>query len=125
METLSPWFTARGWEVAPGWDMLPQQTGMVAYDGDVILACGFLYLSNSKCAFLEFTATNPKINAVRALRAMKKVVDELKRFAMSQGANVVMQFLVNEKFVDFYSKRLDFQAAGKHQLMIWTARGEQ
>ena len=60
-ETLQEWWLKWNWPVMSK-DLLPMNGcgGLMVYKGDELITCGFLYLSNSKVAWLDWIVSNPE-----------------------------------------------------------------
>jgi hypothetical protein len=65
-QRVSALWTANNWPIVPA-HALPI-TGRVIMDKDQLVAAGFIYLSNSSIAWLEFVVTNPKAPQRLAIR---------------------------------------------------------
>lgn len=119
---ISQWFVGHGWPAAPDKSMLPK-TGFIVEVGKRLLACGFLYLTNSPIAWLEWTATNPKETELTRMKAFGALVKSAQSMATSSGYSRIMQAMPNAKLVSFYEKRLGFKKAEDASILFWNGEG--
>ena len=57
---LSKWWLDWGWSSPPSRAFLPKDGtgGMIVYEGDTPICAGFVYETNSKCAWVEWIVSN-------------------------------------------------------------------
>lgn len=116
---IGDWFKNRKWPMPPVKGILPK-TGYVAEHNGNPVAVGWVYLTNSSMAFIEWTATNPK-SGIIGLRGIKKIVDHIK--ALTEGNyEIFMQFVPSKKFAKYMETKMGFKKSEEATLMISTRR---
>lgn len=106
---IRDWFTRRGWPSPPHWQHLPRGDRalcVVSNDGR-LLACGFIYLTETPLTILEWTATNPD---ERSLKTRYKAVTLLLEAAKAitrkyREDGVLIQFLVSSGLKKLYQRQ--------------------
>lgn len=115
-EFLSEWFKSREWHMPPTKEILPQTGWIVDSDEGESLCAGWVYLTNSPIKILEWTVTNPTSLPFKRLKALEYLVKSIENFFGSSG--VLMQFIPDERLVNFYDKRLGFKKSEDAAIMI-------
>lgn len=113
------------YEVRPGWKALNDssypETAFVAEHEGRLIAAGFLYISNSDWAFLEWTVTNPKENPVTRLNGLKQLITGIKELCKNDtipGVAHIVQFITDERLEKFYSEHCGFKSTERAALML-------
>lgn len=89
---------------APPKDFLPEEGKggiMVSKDG-VDICAGFLFLNNSKIAWLEYIVSNPNYRENDRNSAIEKTISILTDIAKNQGYKAVFTSLKNENAINRY-----------------------
>ena len=117
---VKPWYLAR-----PGWAVMDDssypETAFVVEKDNELLAAGFLYISNSDMGFLEWTVTNPETSPLLRLKALKYLILGIKDFCKSgqiNGVKHILQFIADDRLIDFYKEHCGFVSTEKHMLMV-------
>lgn len=104
------WFKGHGWVNPPVKELL-SDVGLMAVDGyGERLAAVFIYYTNSKIVLMEWLVTNPKIPAVKAIKALDTLVNHIKVFMIK---NKNLRFLMG--VTDHPKLRRHYQT--KHQAL--------
>lgn len=101
---LTKWWRQWGWR-APMRDFLPADGtgGVMVLDGDVPVCAGFMYLTNSKVAWVDWIISNKEYTE-RGTRkqALKTLVETLTNISKSTGAKYVYALIKNESLIKTY-----------------------
>ena len=121
---LSTWWTRRGTE-APSIGLL-QCDGVVAYDENGLVACGFLYEDKrGVIAMVEWEATNPDCcSALRSLRGLNTVFDFFEIYCGEQGLKLILSWVTKERGDGrLLERRKWLKCAGeRHELMCFAPK---
>lgn len=103
---LVKWWRDWRWASAPAKDMLPFSTGVVVSVDDVDVCVGFLYLTNSKCAWLEFIVSNIEVKD-KEIRKMciGATIKTLSDIAKNSGFHYIYTSLKNESLISAYEQQ--------------------
>lgn len=93
-ETTCYWWLGNSWPVAPI-DCLPP-TGFIVDEYCV----GYLYLTNSNIALLEWVVGNPKADKEKRSLALDFLLEELIESARAAGKKAIFSTTKNKKFSD-------------------------
>lgn len=75
-EELSGWFKSHGWGEGVPVVTLPKDSGYLVQDEDgTLIACTFIYFSNSPLCWQEWTMTNPSAKLRKRHQAIKKLIE--------------------------------------------------
>jgi hypothetical protein len=101
---LTKWWRQWGWR-APMRDFLPADGtgGIMVLDGDVPVCAGFMYITNSKVAWVDWIISNKEYTD-RSTRkqALKTLVETLTNMSKSTGAKYVYALIKNESLIKTY-----------------------
>jgi len=86
-----PWYKYRGDEL-PFDDLVPLQSGFVVEDEKGKLAVGFLIITNSKTALMEFLMTNNERHQLDQAKAITKLALHIEATAKALNFTVIMGF---------------------------------
>ena len=103
-EILVDWWKDWKWE-APPKDMLPQdgKGGLIVYDGDTPVVAGFLYMTNSKTAWIEFIVSNFKYRGKRK-EAIILLINQLSEIAKMNNIKYIYTSLKSKSLIDKYEE---------------------
>ena len=103
------------WEVLCSWwkwwrwpemnrDLLPSNGlgGLIVYKGDTPIVAGFLYLTNSKGALLDWIVSNPKYKEQDRSQAIKLLIDSCEQVAKVNGYNIIFSFTRNKSLINIH-----------------------
>jgi len=90
-ETLQLWWKLWQWPVITK-EMLPLNGigGLMVYKDEKLIAAGFLYLSNSKVAWLDWIISNPSYKDRDKKQALQLLISSLEEVAKQQDYNIII-----------------------------------
>jgi hypothetical protein len=103
-EILVGWWNQWGWE-APPQDFLPQngEGGIIISDGIIPICAGFVYLTNSKVAWVDWIISNKKYtDRIKRKEALLALIDRLTIMAKDLGAKYCYALIKNENLINVY-----------------------
>lgn len=104
---INKWFVERcGYEIP--WEIIPK-TGFLVDD----TACGFIYLTNSKVAFLDLFVSNKNRPKEDRKRAIQLIVDKIIELAQSREVTMLMCNTKNEQ-IKQYAIANGFNCGGEY-----------
>ena len=99
--TIMEWWTRWEWPVLPR-HMLPDngKSGYMVEKDDKLIVCGFLYLTNSKIAWLEWIVSNPDYREKDRKQAIELLIKGAENVCKNQGIRYIFsigrsQHLIN------------------------------
>lgn len=100
---LVKWWLDWRWPAPPAKDMLPFNTGIVVSKDGVDVCVGFLYLTNSKAALLEFIVSNRDVKD-RDIRkeCINTTIKTLSEMAKNSGFHYIYTSLQNQSLAAAY-----------------------
>lgn len=99
---LSRWWRKQDWEPLP-LSALPT-IGMVTMDGDVAIASGFLYNTDSDFALIEFIVGNPELKHEVRGEGLDLVIDRLTSSAKEMGKKILISYTNHGRLIDRYKE---------------------
>jgi hypothetical protein len=115
--TLTKWWSDWKWE-APSIDFLPGNgtSGVMVSEDGVDICAGFIYLTNSKCAWCEFIVSNFHFkDKEKRKEAMLLLITSLTGIAEDKGCKYVYTLLKNKSLISHY-KTCGYQEGSKNCL---------
>ena len=115
-EMLQEWWKV--WRfTSPPIITLPQEdneyfSGVIAYENNKDIACGFLYKTNSALCWLEYIVTNPNTTSEERNLGIKTVIEQLSIKAKELGYEAIFSSIKNENLINKY-KELGFIEGSK------------
>lgn len=103
-ETLVGWWSDWGW-VAPTKDFLPDngKGGLLVLDGDVPVCAGFIYMTNSKVAWVDWIVSNRDYRKKpHRQNAIKMLVSALTLITQDSGNKYVYALIKNQSLTSTY-----------------------
>ena len=116
---IGPWYEEKGDFLNEEW--IPKGTAFVVEDAKSdLIACGFLLLTNSGIAFMEFLATNPKKSELEQGKALRFLTLELEKLSKQLGFQVILGFVPEDHFslVKHYQRQKAFMGK-KLMRLFW------
>ena len=104
-EDMSSWWKWWRWpEVSK--DTLPMNGigGLMVYKDDILIVAGFLYLSNSKVAWLDWIVSNPQYRQSDRKDALEVLIMGLEDVAISQGYNTIISIARNKSLINIHEQ---------------------
>jgi hypothetical protein len=105
-DILVGWWKQWGWE-APKRDFLPNdgKGGIIVYDGDIPICAGFMYLTNSKVAWVDWIISNKEYtNKLQRKDAIKLLVSALTEICKKSGSKYSYALIKNESLIGMYEE---------------------
>lgn len=101
-ETLVKWWKDWGW-TAPEKDFLPDNGmgGYIVYDGDIPVCAGFIYVTNSRVAWVDWIISNKEYKEKRR-EAITMLIDTLTNLSKMSGSKYAYALIKNESLIKTY-----------------------
>jgi hypothetical protein len=107
----SDWGTLQNWWKTWKWpeiqkELLPLNGigGLMIYKEDQLIAAGFLYLSNSKVAWLDWIISNPEYRDKDRKEALSELIIGLEEVAKQQGYSIIISIARNKSLIETHKK---------------------
>ena len=103
-EILVGWWKQWGWE-PPQRDFLPNdgKGGIMVFDGDVPVCAGFMYLTNSKVAWVDWIISNKEYTKKPQRKdALKLLVSALTDICKKAGSKYSYALIKNKSLIEMY-----------------------
>lgn len=104
-DTLQSWWKWWRWpEVSK--DVLPMNGigGLMVYKNETPIATGFLYLSNSKVAWLDWIISNPKYKEKDRKESIELLITSLEDVARQQDYSIIISITRSKHLIDTHKK---------------------
>ena len=105
-EILVDWWKDWGWEPAPK-EFLPEEGkgGVILYDGDTPVCAGFMYITNSKVAWVDWIISNKDYRKKpdRSI-AIKMLIERLTEMCKVSGAKFVYALIKHSGLMETYQR---------------------
>jgi|TARA_R100000781_G_scaffold114908_1_gene87816 GNAT superfamily N-acetyltransferase len=118
-ETLESWWADwKDWTPPPK-DFLPNHGtgGFMVEKKTTPIVAGFVYLSNSKTAWLELIISNPEYREKDRKDAIKLLIEELEEFARSLGYKYMLTMGRNKHLIETH-KSMGWETDNKTSLEL-------
>jgi len=105
-DILVGWWKQWGWE-PPQRDFLPNdgKGGIIVYDDDTPICAGFMYLTNSKVAWVDWIISNKEYtNKLQRRDAIKLLVSALTEICKKSGSKYSYALIKNESLIGMYEE---------------------
>ena len=105
-EILVGWWEQWGW-VAPKRDFLPDngKGGIIVFDQDVPVCAGFMYITNSKVAWVDWIISNKEYTKKPQRKdAIKLLVSSLTSICEISGNKYIYALIKNESLIKTYQE---------------------
>jgi hypothetical protein len=105
-DILVGWWKQWGWE-PPKRDFLPNdgKGGIIVYDDDTPICAGFMYLTNSKVAWVDWIISNKEYtNKLQRRDAIKLLVSALTEICKKSGSKYSYALIKNESLIGMYQE---------------------
>jgi hypothetical protein len=104
-DILPQWWEKWNWPVVSR-NMLPMNGlgGLIVYKGDILIAAGFLYLSNSKVAWLDWIISNPEYKESDRKESLVSLINGLEDVARQQGYDIIISIARNKSLINTHKK---------------------
>lgn len=103
LQYLHSWWESWNWPPVTK-DLLPLNGlgGLMVYKEDVLIAAGYLYLTNSKVAWLEWVVSNPMYRENDRKDSLKLLINSLEHIALQQGASIILSIGRNKGLLEIH-----------------------
>jgi|TARA_R110000824_G_C15212830_1_gene676810 hypothetical protein len=103
--TLVGWWKDWGWD-APAKDFLPDdgEGGLLVLDQDIPVCAGFIYITNSKVAWVDWIISNKNYNKKNKHEAVKLLVDRLTGLCKKSGSKYAYALIKHKGLVETYTE---------------------
>ncbi len=105
-DILVGWWTQWGWE-PPQKDFLPNdgKGGIIVYDEDVPVCAGYMYLTNSKVAWVDWIISNKEYTKKPQRKdAIKLLVSTLTSICKQTGSKYSYALIKNDNLISTYEE---------------------
>ncbi len=103
---LVDWWLQWGW-VPPQRDFLPNDGngGIIIYDDEIPVCAGFMYITNSKVAWVDWIISNKEYtNKLQRKDAIKLLVSALTEICKKSGSKYSYALIKNESLIGMYEE---------------------
>jgi hypothetical protein len=103
-EILIEWWKQWNWE-PPAKDFLPDdgKGGIMIYDGDTPICAGFVYITNSKVAWVDWIISNKEYRIKDKRReAIKLLIESLTIISKNTGSKYAYALIKNQSLIQTY-----------------------
>jgi hypothetical protein len=117
-DILVDWWAQWEW-VAPERDFLPDNGtgGMIVFDDEIPVCAGFIYMTNSKVAWVDWVISNKEYKGERK-EAITMLVESLTNISKNCGSKYAYALIKNKSLVKTYEELGYIQAESYTSEMI-------
>jgi len=101
---LVGWWNDWGWK-APEKDFLPDdgKGGLIVYDDDIPICAGFIYVTNSKVAWVDWIISNKEYRIKdKRKEAIKILIESLSNICKQTGSKYGYALIKNQSLIQVY-----------------------
>ncbi len=104
-DTLQLWWKIWQWPIMNK-DMLPLDGcgGLMVYKNNTPIVAGFLYLSNSKVAWLDWIISSPTYKEEDRKEALELLISSLEEVAKQQGYSIIISIARHKGLINTHKK---------------------
>jgi len=104
-DTLQEWWTKWDWPTVTK-EMLPLNGcgGLIVYKGDIPVIAGFLYLTNSHIAWMEWIISNKDYKESDRKKALKILILGLEDIALSVGKDIIFSVSKSKSLINIHKE---------------------
>jgi len=104
-DTLQEWWTKWEWPIVSK-EMLPLNGcgGLIVCKGNIPVIAGFLYLTNSNIAWMEWIISNQDYREADRKDALEMLILGLEEVALSVDKNIILSIGRNTGLIDMHKK---------------------
>jgi hypothetical protein len=101
-DLLVDWWNQWGWK-APEKDFLPDNGmgGYIVYDGETPVCAGFIYVTNSRVAWVDWIISNKEYREKRR-EAITMLIDALTNLSKMSGSKYAYALIKNDSLIKTY-----------------------
>ncbi len=103
-DILVDWWEVWGWK-APERDFLPDdgKGGYIVYDGEIPVCAGFIYVTNSRVAWVDWIISNQEYREKGKRReAIKMLIESLTNLSEMSGSKYAYALIKNNSLIKTY-----------------------
>ena len=103
-DTLVGWWKDWGWE-APKKDFLPDEGkgGLMVCDGDLPICAGFIYMTNSKVAWVDWIISSKEYRVKgKRKEAINMLIESLTNISKNSGSKYAYALIKNKSLIEVY-----------------------
>jgi len=103
-EILIEWWKQWNWE-PPAKDFLPDdgKGGMIVFDGDTPICAGFVYITNSKVAWVDWIISNKEYRVKdKRKEAIRLLIESLSNICKNTGSKYGYALIKNQSLIQVY-----------------------
>jgi hypothetical protein len=103
-EILVNWWTEWGW-TAPEKDFLPDDGmgGYIVYDGEIPICAGFIYVTNSRVAWVDWIISNKQYREKgKRKEAISMLIESLTNISKMSGSKYAYALIKNNSLIQTY-----------------------
>lgn len=102
-DTLQEWWTKWNWPIVAK-EMLPLNGcgGLIVYKGDTPVVAGFLYLTNSNIAWMEWVISNKDYKENDRKKALEILILGLEDIALSVGKDMIFSVSKSKSLINIH-----------------------
>lgn len=103
-DILINWWEQWGWE-APKKDFLPDdgKGGLIVYDGTEPICAGFIYMTNSKVAWVDWIISNKEYRVKEKRKeAISMLINSLTNISKQTGSKYAYALIKNQSLIETY-----------------------
>ena len=104
-ETLVEWWKKWNWE-PPAKDFLPEdgKGGLIVLDGDTPICAGFVYVTNSKVAWVDWIISNREYRVKdKRKEAIRLLIESLSNICKQTGSKYGYALIKNQSLIKTYT----------------------
>lgn len=103
-DILVDWWNQWGW-TAPSKDFLPDdgRGGYIVYDGEIPICAGFIYVTNSRVAWVDWIISNKQYREKgKRKEAIATLIDSLTNLSKISGSKYAYALIKNNSLIQTY-----------------------
>lgn len=102
-KTLTSWWKWWRWP-SMSKEILPMNGtgGVMVYKGETLIVAGFLYLTNSKAAWLDWIVSNPYYKETDRKEAIMLLINTLEEIGKNQGYDVIISITRSKSLINIH-----------------------
>jgi len=103
-DILVNWWTEWGW-TAPEKDFLPDNGmgGYIVYDGEIPICAGFIYVTNSRVAWVDWIISNKQYREKgKRKEAISMLIESLTNISKMSGSKYAYALIKNNSLIQTY-----------------------
>ncbi len=101
---VSWWLSWEEWQIHPAKEMLPMNGigGLIVECENIPITAGFLYLTNSKIAWMEWIISDKNYREKNKKEAIELLINSLEKVAKNTGAEMIFSVTQNKSLLKMH-----------------------